>query len=206
MDKKSIALDYYNYLVKTNPNKYVELVFYIRVNDDCVEASEQPFILDKDCIYSVAEYVLTSGSGFNTHIENIQLYFDNDGKTYDYAPYNNGELKIDIRQAWAGYRGVGYYDCKYSRNGLVLSYHGAPSIEYLTFYKLFLSYAKLVEKCSFPGEIDYLENCLKKDIAIEELNGDNIAEKARISRLEEQLEAHKDLIDEIKKIIGVNNV
>ena len=206
MDKKKKALEYYDYLVKTNPNKYVELVFYIRVyDDDCVEASNQPFILDKECIYSVAEYVLTSGSGFKTHMDNIQLYFDNNGETYDNAPYNNGELKIDMRQAWAGYSGEGYYDCKYSRNGLELSFHGAPSIDFLTFYKLFLSYAKLVEKCSSQSEINYLEKCLKKDVTIEELNRVNIAEKARIFRMEEQLEAHKDLIDEIKKIIGINN-
>ena len=207
MEKKSKALDYYDYLVKTNPNKYVELVFYIRVyDDDCVEASNQPFILDKKCIYSVAEYVLTSGSGYNTHIENIQLYFNNDGDTFEYAPFNNGELKIDMRQAWAGYNGRGYYDCSYNRNGLNLTYNGAPSIDYLPFYKLFLSYAKLVETCSSQSEVNYLKKCLEKAITIEELNRGYIAQEARISRLEEQLEAYKDLIEEIKKLVGVNNV
>ena len=83
MNKRNKALEYYDYLVKTNPNKHVELVFYIRVyDDDSVEASNQPFLLDKECIYSVAEYVLTSGSGFKTHIENVQLYFNNNGKVF----------------------------------------------------------------------------------------------------------------------------
>ena len=31
MNKVDKALDYYDYLVKTNPYKHVELVFYIRV-------------------------------------------------------------------------------------------------------------------------------------------------------------------------------
>lgn len=205
MNKRNKALEYYDYLVKTNPNKHVELVFYIRVYDDnSVEASNQPFLLDKECLYSVAEYVISSGSGFNTHFENFQMYFDNSGNTFDYAPFNNGELKIDMRQAWAGYGGRGYYDCTYSRNGLYLEYNGAPSIDYLPFYKLFLSYAKLVEICSSQSEVNYLEKCLKKDIMIEELNIEEIAREARISRLEELIETHKDLIDEIKRIVGIN--
>lgn len=201
------TLDYYDYLVKTNPNKHVEIAFYIRVyNNDYVEASKQPFILGKECVYSVAEYVITSGSGFKTHIENVQLYFDNDGETYDYAPFLDGKLKIDKRQAWAGYDGEGYYDCEYCRNGMILSYHGAPSIGYLSFYKLFLSYARLVETCSSQSEVDYLGKCLKKDIAIEELDKDNIAKDARLSRLEEQLETYKDLIEEIKKLVDIDKV
>lgn len=204
MNKRNKALEYYDYLVKTNPNKQVELVFYIRVYDDnSVEASNQPFLLDKECIFSVVEYVLTSGSGFKTHIENIQLYFDNNGNTFEYAPFNKGELKIDMRQAWAGYSGRGYYDCTYSRNGLRLEYNGAPTIDYLSFYKLFLSYAMLVETCTSQNEVDYLTECLKKDIKIEELNKEIIKKQAKLSRLEELLEAHKDLIDEIKKLVFV---
>lgn len=205
MNKRNKALEYYDYLVKTNPNKHVELVFYIRVYDDnSVEASNQPFLLVKECIFSVAEYVLTSGSGFKTQIENVQLYFDNDGETFDYAPFNDGKLKIDKRQAWDGYNGEGYYDCEYSRNGMTLSFHGAPSIGYLSFYKLFLSYAKLVETCSFQSEVDYLGKCLKKDITIKKLNKENIAKEARISRLEDLIETHKDLIEELKRIVGIN--
>lgn len=204
MNKRNKALEYYDYLVKTNPNKHVELVFYIRVyDDDSVEASNQPFLLDKECIYSVAEYVLTSGSGFKTHIENVQLYFDNNGNTFEYAPFNNGELKIDMRQAWAGYSGRGYYDCTYSHNGLHLKYNDAPSIDYLPFYKLFLSYARLVETCTSQNEVDFLKECLKKDIKIEELNIEIIQKQAKLSRLEELLETHKDLIDEIKKLVFV---
>ena len=204
MNKRNKALEYYDYLVKTNPNKHVELVFYIRVyDDDSVEASNQPFLLDKECIYSVAEYVLTSGSGFKTHIENVQLYFNNNGNTFEYAPFNNGELKIDMRQAWAGYSGRGYYDCTYSYNGLHLEYNGAPLIDYLPFYKLFLSYARLVEVCITQSEVDYLKKCLEKDIKIEEMNKEIIRKEAKISRLEELLETHKDLIDEVKKLTGV---
>lgn len=204
MNKRNKALEYFDYLVKTNPNKHVELVYYIRVYDDnSVEASTQPFLLDKECVYSVAEYVISSDSGFNTHFENFQLYFDNNGNTFEFAPFNNGELKIDMRQAWAGFSGRGYYDCTYSRNGLTLSYHDAPSIDYLTFYKQFLSYAKLVETCISQGEIDYLKKCLIKDVKIEELNKEIIKKEAKISRLEELLETHKDLIDEVKKLTGV---
>ena len=206
MNKKDKALDYYDYLVKTNPNKHVELVYYIRVyDDDCVEASNHPYLLDKECVFSVAEYVLTSGSGFKTNIENVQLYFDKNGETFDFAPYRNGELIIDMRQAWAGYNGRGYYDCTYSRNGLHFEFNGAPLIDYLPFYKLFLSYVKLVDTCSSQGEVDYLEKCLKKDVTIEELNRINIAEKSRISRLEDLLETYKDLLVEIKKLVGIND-
>lgn len=204
MKKRNKALEYYDYLVKTNPNKHVELVFYIRVyNDNSVEASTQPFLLDKECIFSVAEYVLTPVAGFKTNIENVQLYFGNDGETFDYAPFNGGKLKIDKRQAWAGYNGEGYYDCEYCLNNMVLSYHGASSIDDLSFYKLFLSYAKLVETCSSQSEIDYLGKCLIKDIKIEELAQKNIEKEAKLSRLEELLEIHKDLIDEVKKLTGV---
>ena len=204
MNKRNKALEYYDYLVKTNPNKHVKPVFYIRVYDDNnVEASNQPFLLDKECIYSVAEYVISSGSGFNYSLNNYQLYFDNNGNTYEYAPFCNGELKIDMRQAWAGYSGSGYYDCSYSFNGLTLSYHDAPFINYITFYKRFLSYAKLVKACRSQSEVDYLKLCLKKDIKIEELNNVIIEKEAKLSRLEELLETHKDLIDEIKKLTGV---
>lgn len=204
MNKRNKALEYYDYLVKTNPYKHVELVFYIRVYDDnSVEASTQPFLLDKESVFSVAEYVLTSGTGYKTNIENVQLYFGNDGETFDYAPFNGGKLIIDKRQAWAGYNGEGYYDCDYCLNNKILSFHGAPSIEYLSFYKLFLSYAKLVETCSSQSEINYLGKCLKKDIKIEELNKKNIENEAKLSRLEELLETHKDLIDEVKKLTGL---
>lgn len=207
MNKRNKALDYYDYLVKTNPNKKVELKFYLRVYDDnCVEASSQPFILDKECVFSVAEYVLSWGYGFNSKLENVQLYFDNDGNTFDYAPYNNGELKIDMRQSWAGYHGRGYYDCSYYCNSFNLNYNGSPSIDYLPFYKLFLSYAKLVEKCSNQNEVDYLEKCLEKDISIEELKLDNLAKDAKISRLDDLLEAHKDLIAEIKGILSQKQI
>jgi hypothetical protein len=203
MNKKDKALEYFDYLVKMNPNKTVKLKFFIRVYDDnSVEASYQPFILDKECIYSVVEYVIMYRSGFNTKFDNIQLYFNSDGETFDYAPYNGGMLKIDTRQAQAGYEGGGYYDCSYSRNGLTLTYNGYPSIDYLPFYALFLSYAKMVEACTNQSEVDYIEKCLKKDIEIEELKKIDIAKEARISRLEDLLEAHKDLIVEIKKLIG----
>ena len=80
MNKKDKALEYYDYLVKMNPNKSVELKFFIRVYDDnCVEASYQPFILEKECVFCDVVYVLTSGSGFKTHIENVHLFFDNNG-------------------------------------------------------------------------------------------------------------------------------
>ena len=204
MNKRNKALEYYDYLVKTNPNKQVELAFYIRVYDDnSVEASNQPFLLDKECLFSVVEYVLTSGSGFKTHIENVQLYFDNYGNTFEYAPFNKGELKIDMRQAWAGYSGRGYYDCTYSHNGLHLEYNGAPTIDYLPFYRLFLSYARLVETCTSQNEVDLLTKCLKKDIKIEELNIEIIQKQAKLSRLEDLLETHKDLINEIKKLVFV---
>jgi len=49
--KRSKAIEYYDYLVKINPNKSVSIKFYIRVFDDyCIEASNQPFILNKECI------------------------------------------------------------------------------------------------------------------------------------------------------------
>ena len=99
MNKKSKAIEYYDYLVKTNPNTSVHLKYYIRVYDDnCIEASSQPFLLEKECIYSVVEYVMISGTGFNTHVENVQLYFNNDGETFEYAPFENGQLKVDLRQ------------------------------------------------------------------------------------------------------------
>ena len=70
MNKRNKALDYYDYLVKTNPNKKVELKFYLRVYDDnCVEASSQPFILDKECVFSVAEYVLHAPNGMVFHLD-----------------------------------------------------------------------------------------------------------------------------------------
>ena len=203
MNKKDKALEYFDYLVKMNPNKYVELKFFIRVYDDnCVEASYQPFILEKECIFNDVVYVLTSGSGFRTHIENVHLFFDNDGETFENAPYNMGELKITMRQSWDGYEGGGYYDCSYSRNGLKLTYNGCPSVNYLPFYALFLSYAKMVETCTSQSEVDYIQKCLKKDIEIEELKKIDVAKDARISRLEDLLEAHKDLIDEIKRIVN----
>lgn len=205
MNKRSKAIEYYDYLVKMNPNKFVELKYYIRVYDDnCVEASYQPFVLEKECNFSVAEYVITSGSGFKTNIENVQLYFNNDGDTFDYAPYNGGILKIDMRQAWAGYEGEGYYDCSYCREGLSFTYNGCPSISYLKFYKLFLSYAKLAATCSNQNEIGFLEKCLVKDISIEELNGKIIANEAKMSRLEDLLDSYKDLICEIKRLVGNN--
>ena len=52
MSKKDKALEYFDYLVKMNPNKHVELRFFVRVYDDnCVEASYQPFILEKECVF-----------------------------------------------------------------------------------------------------------------------------------------------------------
>lgn len=203
MSKKDKALEYFDYLVKMNPNKHVELRFFVRVYDDnCVEASYQPFILEKECVFFDVVYVLTSGSGFKTHIENVHLFLDNEGETFEYAPYNMGELIITMRQSWAGYEGRGYYDCSYSCNGLNLTYNGYPSIDFLPFYTLFLSYAKMVETCTSQSEVDYIEKCLKKDIEIEELKKIDIAKDARISRLEDLLEAHKDLIAEIKNLIG----
>ena len=88
-------------------------------------------------------------------------------------------------------------------NGLHLEYNGAPSIDYLPFYKLFLSYARLVETCTSQNEVDFLKECLKKDIKIEELNIEIIQKQAKLSRLEELLETHKDLINEIKKLVFV---
>ena len=205
MNKKDKALEYYDYLVKMNPNKSVELKFFIRVFDDnCVEASYHPFILEKECIFNDVVYVLTSGSGFKTHIENVHLFFDNDGEIFEYAPYNMGKLIITMRQSWAGYEGVGYYDCSYSRNGLRLEYHGYPEIDFLPFYRLFLSYAKMVEKCSSQSEVDYLDKCLNKDLSIEKIKIEDIAKDAKISHLEDLLEAHKDFVEELKKLLDQN--
>lgn len=203
MNKKSKALEYYDYLVKTNPNKSVELKFFIRVYDNnCVEASNQPFILDSECIYSLAEYVLISGSGFKTKIENIQLYFNNEGDTFEYAPYKDGQLKIDLRQAWAGYSGEGYYDCYYKYKGLTLKFNGCPGIDFPTFYKLFLSYADIVVSCSSQKEVDYLQKCLEKDLKISEIMKDNLAKAIKISCLEDELEAHKGLLEHIKELVS----
>jgi len=201
MNKKDKAIEYFNYLVKTNPHKTVELKYYIRVYDEnCVEASTQPFILDKDCIFCVVEYVLWSGAKRN----NIQLYFNNVGETFESAPYKNGKLRIDWPQAWAGYEGCGYYHCSFSLNGLTLTYNDSSRVEFMSFYKLFLSYAGLVEKCSSQSEVDYLKKCLEKDIKIEELNMQNIAKDAKISRLEELVDSYKDLMSEIKKLVQKN--
>ncbi len=204
MNKKDKAIEYFNYLVKTNPHKTVELKYYIRVYDEnCVEASTQPFILDKDCIFCVVEYVLWSGEGFDRMYENIQLYINNEGDTLEFAPYKNGKLKIDF-QSWDGYQGKGHYKGSFNLNGMTLTYDGYPPVEYLSFYELFLSYAGLVEKCSSQSEVDYLKKCLEKDIKIEELNMQNIAKDAKIRRLEELVDSYKDLMSEIKKLVQKN--
>lgn len=203
--KKNKALEYYDYLVKTNPDKSVSLKFYIRVYDGTsVEASSQPFILDKPCDFALAEYVLMSGSGFQTKIENIQLYFNNEGESFEYAPYKGGKLKIDMRQAWAGYEGSGYYDCSYCINGLCLTYHNAPSIQFLDFYKIFLSYSEECVKCSSQKEVDFLSQCIKKDIKIQELNTDNLLKQKRISDLEDMIEVNKDFLEKLKGMINSN--
>lgn len=207
MNKKDKALEYYDYLVKMNPNNPVELKYFIRVYDDNnVEASYHPFILEKECIYCVAEYSIMSGNGFNTKFDYVQLYFNNAGETFDYAPYNDGKLEIDMRQSQAGFEGRGYYDCSYCRNGLRLEYHGYPEIDYLPFYRLFLSYAKLVEKCSSQSEVDYLDKCLYKDLAIEQIKIEDIAKAAKISYLEDLLEAHKDFIAGLKKLLDQKHI
>ena len=115
-----------------------------------------------------------------------------------------GELIITKRQSWAGYERCGYYDCSYSRNGLRLEYHGYPEINFLPFYRLFLSYAKMVEKCSSQSEVDYLDKCLNKDLAIEKIKIEDIAKDAKISHLEDLLEAHKDFIAGLKKLLDQN--
>ena len=207
MGKKDKALEYYDYLVKMNPNKSVELKFFIRVYDeDCVEASYQPFILDKKCVFSEAVYVLCTGSGFQTRFVNKHLYFDNIGETFEYAPYNDGKLIIEKRQSQAGFEGRGYYDCSYNRNGLRLEYHGYPEIDFLSFYRLFLSYAKMVENCSSQSEVDYLDKCLNKDLAIEKIKIEDIAKEAKISRLEDLIEAHQDFIAELKSLLDQKNI
>ena len=43
-----------------------------------------------------------------------------------------------------------------------------------------------------------------KDISIEELNGKIIANEAKMSRLEDLLDSYKDLICEIKRLVGNN--
>lgn len=202
MDKRNIALEYYDYLVKTNPDKSVSLKFYIRVYDGTsVEASSQPFILDKPCDFVLAEYVLMSGSGFKTKIENIQLYFNNEGESFEYAPYKDGKLKIDMRQAWAGYEGSGYYDCSYIRDGITFSYNGCPSIDFLSFCNLYLSYVDLVASCSTQKEVDYLKECFEKDINIDKIKKDNLLQALKISRLEDEIAAHKDFIEYIKSLL-----
>ena len=46
-DAKRKAIEYYDYLVKMNPNKNVVLKFFIRVFDGGnIEASCQPFLLE----------------------------------------------------------------------------------------------------------------------------------------------------------------
>lgn len=65
-DAKRKAIEYYDYLAKMNPNKNVVLKFFIRVFDEGnIEASYQPFLLEKPCEFSMAEYVMTSGFGAN---------------------------------------------------------------------------------------------------------------------------------------------
>jgi len=142
---------------------------------------------------------MTSGSGYKTNIENVQLYFNNDGETFEYAPLENGQLKTDLRQAWAGYSGQGYYDCAFQYNDFCLVYNGAPSINYLEFYKHFLLYAKLSTSCSSQSDVDYLRKCLEKGNKIEKLIQDNLAKQSRITSLKERLESQKYLVDEIKK-------
>ena len=199
MSKRDKVIEYYDYLVKTHPYKSVEIKFYIRVYDDnMVEASCQPFILDKECIYMMAEYVIRG-----SNLENIQLYFNNDGDTFEFAPFENGQIIIDLRQAWAGYSGRGHYDCSFNYKGLNLVYNGNPQIDFLDFYKIFLDYAKLVTCCTTQTEVDFLKKCIEKDMKVEELNKDCIAKDARIKRLEEELETQKDLLLELRKLLGI---
>lgn len=50
MNKKDKALEYYDYLVKMNPNCTVELKYFIRLHgNNNVEASYHPIILEKEC-------------------------------------------------------------------------------------------------------------------------------------------------------------
>ena len=76
-----------------------------------------------------------------------------------------------MRQAWAGYQTIsGYYECSYINDNLELKYEGVHDLDFLSFYKLFLSYANKAGQCTSQMEIDYLKQCLQKDIKIEELN------------------------------------
>lgn len=203
-DAKRKAIEYYDYLVKMNPNKNVVLKFFIRVFDGGnIEASCQPFLLEKPCEFSMAEYVMTSGFGANLKIENIQLYFDEKGESYEYAPYKGGRLKIDVRQAWAGYQTQsGYYECSYARNNLEFKLGGVHKLAFLSFYKLCLSYADMVSQCTSQIEIDYLKQCLHKDIKIEELNILNLKNEAEIAQLNSLLKTHQKLIARIEEIVS----
>lgn len=200
---RKLSEEYKSHIINQNPNiwpKTVKMHYFI-LDDDAVEYSTVPFVLDnakRAMVLYTYTYTVTTWDDQSF----FALFLDSTSniEANDHIVIDGWELKFNVPHT-SGYRTYGH-TLYMSKDNLSLNVNGYMNDfvgnGFETYWKLFAR----VRECSTQKELNMLKELLEAQKNLDEVNGYLLAEQYGKFVLEERCKAYEHLLKKINSMVG----
>lgn len=203
MNRYDIAIDFKKKFIEQNENVWRKTIktSFIAINGNDVKVSSNPFSMENaEHGLVIFHYTYTVISQSDSCM--VPLFFNSNGEIEDYIEIDGWKLYFD-KPITSSYR-CDSHKCYMTNGVLKLSLIIRPWLVDEEFKKLWHLFS-MARTCETQKELDYAYKIYKDEENILALKMKNLKNEVKINELNLLLDAHKSLIDRIKKLVNIED-